>query len=230
MSIRNILWSISDSIGQGYGDLAFNPQPRGLLFRLKWDLNEFTVPNQAWSICNFGYSGATASQYYNRVKRIFLATPVEQRPTAVLFSIYSPNGIFQNSYFVQDNVIGTDSAYALAQEAETFFMGYNVKFIPWMIVVSSFGIGLGEGSWIRDNVFYPAQARWGAKFLQSVDIMQDPAYDLATQGIAMNNALSLDGTHPTAAGYDYIQVGGSIGATASLKTRFLACATACGLS
>lgn len=230
MSIRNILWTITDSIGMGYGDVPFNDRPRGLLFRLKQDLNEFTAQDPTWSICNFGYAGATARQYYNRVKAIFLATPIDQRPTAVLFSIYSPNGIFPNGTFTPVRVTGPDSAYAIAQEAETFFQGYNVKFIPWFICLSLYGIGSAESIWVRDNVYYPAQTLWGPKLLQSIDVVQDPAVDLATTGIQMLASLTLDATHPNATGYNLIQSGGSLGAGASLKNRFIACTVAAGVT
>lgn len=229
MTQRNILWSISDSIGMGYGDIPFNDRPRGLLFRLKQDLYEFTGKDPKWSILNLGYSGATASQYYHRVKSIFLATPANQRPTAVLFSIYSPNGIFNEGTFVQNRVTGPDSAYALAIEAEQFFESYNVKFIPWLICVSPYGLGPSESVWIRDNVFYPAQTRWGAKFLHSIDIVQDPAVNIATSGISMLSSLTIDGTHPNATGYNLIQSGGSLGMAQGFKNRFLTCAAAAGV-
>lgn len=221
------LWGNGDSIVQGYMDQMWSSRPYGLLWRLKKELED--VSNPQWTVANFGFSGATASMSFSRMKQIFLATPAERRPTAILHEIYTPNGIFDGQgAFQQARVTGPESAYAIALEAESFYAQYNVQFIPWMICMSLYNTGLSEGAWVRDNVFYPAQAQWGARFLQSVDLVQDPAVNLATEGIRGLVSWFPDGVHLNSAAQDHIYSGGGVPAN-SFKTRLFACLAAAGV-
>lgn len=225
---RFSLWGNGDSIVQGYMDQVWSSRPYGLLWRLKKELEG--VANPAWTVANFGMSGATASMSFSRMKQIFLATPIEHRPTAILHEIYTPNGIFDGGgNFVQARVTGPNSAWAIAQEAEAFYSAYNVKFIPWMICMSIYNMDVTKGAWVRDNVFYPAQALWGSRFLHSVDIVQDPAVNLETQGIYGLASLFPDAVHLSSSAQDLVYSGNNTPAN-SFKTRLFACCAAAGIS
>jgi len=230
MTTRNIIWTNSDSIGQGYGDINYLPTITGVPIRLITSLSGFSASNPTWSLLNLGMSGFTSSQHFNRLVQIYNGTPSSLRPTLLLYDIYSPNGMFTSAgVWDYARLTSANGAWATALSAEAWCATNSIAFIPQTFGASLYGPS-GPNFRFRDELLYPAISRWGSKLLRHDDILQDPAVDLASQGQQWLASYTTDGTHPNQSGYDAIGSGGSLGVGQNLVTRFLACATAVGVT
>ena len=189
---------VGDSITQGYGDGEQTLGIDGVPGRL---LRQFGVGDDAaYNIVNFGQSGFTPEQYLARWKG--LARADTSGGTAMVYSIYSPNG-FAGGDFSHQNPARIEAMKANCLAAEKAAHDYGRIFIPSFITGTNvFLAGKGDNdlTWMVKDLLDWAKARYGNQLLDLHSAVQPSGPD-ATVGPSMDSKYTFDGTHPNAAGY-----------------------------
>jgi len=190
---------VGDSITQGYGDGEQTLGIDGVTGRM---LRKLGVGNNAsYSIVNFGQSGFTPEQYLARWKG--LARSDTSGATALVYSIYSPNG-FAGGDFSHQNPARMEELKANCLAAEKAAHDYGRIFIPSFITGTNvFLAGKGDNDltgMVKDLLDW-AKARYGAQLLDLHSAVQPTGAD-ATIGPSMASIYTSDGTHPNRDGYD----------------------------
>lgn len=189
---------VGDSITQGYGDGEQTLGIDGVPGRL---LRHFGVGGDAaYNIVNFGQSGFKPEQYLARWKG--LARADTSGGTALVYSIYSPNG-FAGGDFTHQNMERIEEMKENCLAAEKAAHDYGRIFIPSFITGTNVflaGTGDRDLTWMTKNLLDWAKARYGNQLLDLHSAVQPSGAD-ATVGPSMDEKYTIDGTHPSAAGY-----------------------------
>ena len=190
---------VGDSITQGYGDGEQTVGIDGVTGRMLRKLGVGT--NASYNIVNFGQSGFTPEQYLARWKG--LARADTSGATAMVYSIYSPNG-FAGGDFSHQNSARIEAMKANCLAAERAAHDYGRIFIPSFITGTNVFLA-GEGdkdlTWMVKDLLDWAKARYGNQLLDLHSAVQPTGAD-ATIGPSMGDAYNNDDTHPNAVGYD----------------------------
>jgi len=179
---------VGDSITQGYGDgQYFLGSMDGIAGRM---LRAMGVgSNASYSVVNFGRSGFTPEEYLARWKG--LARADTSGATAMVFSIYSPNGF---PYGLTQ--AGIDKMKQTALAAETTAKNLGRIFIPAFITATNYG---SENARLVKDLLDWAKTRYGNRLLDLHEAVADSA---SPYGMEMKTSMTNDLTHPNQAGYD----------------------------
>jgi lysophospholipase L1-like esterase len=193
---------VGDSIVQGYWDNEDGPfSVAGVPGRLIEALG--SGANAQYTFVNFGASGYTPEQYLARWKGLAFADLTGG--TALVYSIYSPNG------FGDGGMTRIEELKQLCIAAEQAAHDTGRIFIPMFVTGTNYGF-LGGANWEVDNTDLTqalvdwATARYGNQFL---DLHQVVKY-AGTKGPSMQdgshgpNTYTADETHPNTLGYDVL--------------------------
>jgi lysophospholipase L1-like esterase len=198
---------VGDSITQGYGDDGQYVSVDGVPGRLIRSLG--SGPNAQYTFINFGQSGWTPEQYLARWKGLAAADP--NGATAMVYSIYSPNGFADGGPHTNTTRINEMEANCIAAEQAAHANGRI--FIPCFITGTNMGL-LGPNTartdWAQDNTGLVkslldwALARYGNQLLDLHSVIQDkktigPAIQ---DGMTGTPSYTDDETHPNTLGYD----------------------------
>lgn len=179
---------VGDSITQGYGDgQYFLGSIDGVPGRM---LRAMGVGSDArYSIVNFGRSGYTPEEYLARWKG--LARADTNGATAMVFSIYSPNG-FPHGL----TQTGVDRMKQTTLAAEVAAKDLGRVFIPAFITATNYGT---DNARLVRGLLDWARARYGDRLLDLHEAIADSA---SPYGIEMRASMTNDLTHPNQSGYD----------------------------
>lgn len=187
---------VGDSITQGYGDGEQTIGIDGVPGRLLRALG--VGSNASYNIVNFGQSGFTPEQYLARWKG--LARADSSGGTAMVYSIYSPNG-FAGGDFSQQNSARIEAMKANCLAAEKAAHDNGRIFIPAFITGTNIflaGKGNNDLTWMVKDLLTWAKARYGNQLLD----LHDAVNDTSTLGPSMQTQYTNDATHPNALGYN----------------------------
>ena len=195
-----VIEMVGDSITQGYHDrigdhiIGVDGVPGRLIRALG------SGKTAKYTFINFGQSGWTPEQYLARWKG--LARADTAGATALVYSIYSPNGFVGGEYQNQQRI---DALKANCLAAEQAAHDYGRIFIPSFITGTNYGlIGTGrDDTGLVKNLLEWAKARYGNQLLDLHSAVQpDPNGENATIGPSMDAPYTGDQTHPNWDGYD----------------------------
>ena len=188
-----VIEMVGDSITQGYADHEQIVSVDGIPGRL---IREFgSGSNAQYIFVNFGQSGWTPEQYLARWKG--LARADTRGATALVYSIYSPNGFADGFH---NNQAGIDAMKQNCLAAESAAHDYGRVFIPMFITgtnVNLIGNDYDATDLVQDLLDW-AKKRYGNQLLDLHEAVQGAG----TLGPSMDNRFTSDGTHPNVAGYD----------------------------
>lgn len=187
-----VIEMVGDSITQGYADHEQIVSVDGIPGRLIRALGSGN--NAQYTFVNFGQSGWTPEQYLARWKG--LARADTSGATAMVYSIYSPNGFA----FDHQNQTRIEALKANCLAAEKAAHDYGRIFIPAFITGTNMfliGNGVDDTGLVKDLLDW-AKLRYGAQLLDLHEAVQGAG----TAGPSMDNAYTSDQTHPNVAGYD----------------------------
>ena len=210
-----VIEMVGDSIMQGYGDHAQIVNVDGVPGRLIRALGSGN--NAPFTFVNFGQSGWTPEQYLARWKGLARADP--SGATAMVYSIYSPNG-FAGGDFGHQNQARIDALKTNCLAAEKAAHDFGRIFIPAFITGTNIfllnpkvgvdGVSTGDGyavdntGLVKDLLDW-AKTRYGSQLLDLHDAVQSK-YTIgpAMQSVPMVGEVAYtdDQTHPNTAGYD----------------------------
>ncbi|MBK9991719.1 MAG: SGNH/GDSL hydrolase family protein [Verrucomicrobia bacterium] len=197
---------VGDSIAVGYGDHEQIVSVDGVPGRMIRALGSGT--NAQFTFNNFGQSGYTPEQYLARWKGLAYADLTGA--TAMVYSIYSPNGFADGVHTTQARIDEMKQA-CLAAEQAAHDLGRI--FIPMFITGTNMNLlnpNTARDGWSHDstdlvkNLLDWAKTRYGNQLLDIHDVVQDSK----TKGPAMQNGMTGtpsytdDQTHPNTLGYD----------------------------
>lgn len=197
---------VGDSITQGYGDGEQTVGIDGMPGRLLRALG--LGSNASFSIVNFGQSGFTPEKYLARWKG--LARADANGATAMVYSIYSPNGFADGVNSTQARIDAMKQNTLVAEQAAK---NSGRIFIPAFITGTNMNLlnpCPNTPTWCHDNTGLVknlldwAKQRYGNQLLD----LHDAIADKTTVGPAMqdgwtgNPKYTNDETHPNALGYD----------------------------
>lgn len=196
---------VGDSITAGYGDHDQIVSVDGVPGRMIRALG--SGANAQYTFINFGQSGFTPEQYLARWKGLAYADLTGA--TAMVYSIYSPNGFADG---VHTSLARIEEMKQNCLEAEQAAHDLGRMFIPMFITGTNMNLLNPDSShgWSQDstglvkNLLDWAKARYGNQLLDIHDVIQDSK----TNGPAMQNgwtgtpSYTDDQTHPNTLGYD----------------------------
>ncbi len=192
---------VGDSITQGYWDDEDGPfSVAGVPGRLIEALG--SGDNAQYTFVNFGASGYTPEEYLARWKGLAYADLTGG--TALLYSIYSPNGFTWNDPEARVEALKQNCLAAEKAAHET-----GRIFIP-MFVTGTNMFFLGGANWEQDNTWLMqrlvdwAAARYGDQFLDLHDVVKysGTVGPSMQDGVHGPNQYTSDQTHPTTLGYE----------------------------
>lgn len=212
---------VGDSITQGYGDHDQTVNVDGMPGRV---LRALGSGNHAsYSIANFGQSGAMPEDYLKRWKG--LARADINGASAMVYSIYSPNGFADGVHVTQERIDAMKTNTLAAEQAAT---DLGRLFIPAFITGTNMNLlnpcPDGRRSWCQDNTGLVrdlldwAKQRYGNRLLDLHGVIADQT----TVGPAMQDgwtgtpSYTTDETHPNTLGYDTL----GANAVSSLPTAY----------
>lgn len=200
---------VGDSITQGYEDKAVGDLVIGLDGMSGRMLRAWGVgSNASYSVVNFGQSGFTPEEYLARWKGLARADP--NGATAMVYSIYSPNGFAGPGVMNQARI---DQMKQATLDAEAAAKSLGRTFIPAFITGTNYFLlqpcpdmksWCGDSTGLVKNLLDWAKQRYGNQLLD----LHDAIADKTTIGPAMQGGLNGvtpytdDQTHPNTAGYD----------------------------
>lgn len=194
---------VGDSITQGYWDNEDGPfSVAGVPGHMIRALGSGT--NAQYTFVNFGASGYTPEQYLARWKGLAYADLTGG--TALVYSIYSPNGFNWN-----DPQKRIEELKANCEAAEKAAHDTGRIFIP-MFVTGTNMFFLGGANWVQDNTGYMqelvdwAKKQYGDQFLDLHLVVKyagtkGPSLQDGTFG---PNKYTNDETHPNTLGYEVL--------------------------
>lgn len=189
---RKIIECVGDSISVGYNDHSVLLSVEGYPQRLN---NSLGSVSGDFEFINFGQSGFRPEQYLARWASY--ANCNKSDGTALVYSIFSPNGYFDNGY-----PIGVSRNTEIINNcllAEQYANQYGRLFIPCFITGTN--LYLINVSTIVKDILDWAQNRYGARLLDLHNAIQDQTNLLAPY---MANQYTDDQTHPNTDGYDVL--------------------------
>lgn len=191
---RKIIECVGDSITVGYNDHDIILSVEGYPQRLNRVLG---AKSGEFEFINFGQSGFRPEQYLARWASFANSNRTEG--SALVYSIYSPNGYFDNGY-----PIGASRNTELINNcllAEQYATQYGRLFIPCFITGTNLFL-INQSTIVKDILDW-AQNRYGARLLDLHNAIQDQTNQLAPY---MASQYTDDQTHPNTAGYDVLGV------------------------
>ena len=197
---KKVIECVGDSITEGYNDNVIGVAVGGYPARLRDSIGK---NSDTWEFFNFGQSGLTPEQYIATWTDWAKTTP--NQATAMLYSIYSPNGFFDGNGIV----LGTSRVTALQNlciQAESLARTYGRLFIPIFITGTNTNLVTAPASaatqnntnYVNDLLVW-AQNRYVSRLLDLHSAIQDPTNNI---GPSMAANYTIDGTHPNGSGYD----------------------------
>lgn len=190
-SAKKIIEMVGDSIMQGYGDYGSVLSVQGITSRLNFNdksqnTNKFFV--------NFGQSGSIPEEYLSRWEGLARSTSA----TAMVYSIFSPNGYFDQGNPIESRIPAMSANCVLA---ETLAEQYGRVFIPcWITNTNIYQLNTLPASAASQNSTFIAKrlydwaiARYGNRLLNLQPAIDD---ETNTIGINMDAAYTTDQTHP----------------------------------
>ncbi len=205
-SLPVIEW-VGDSITQGYGDHDQIVNVDGVPGRVIRALGSGT--NASYTLINFGQSGFTPEQYLARWKGLARADLLGA--TAMIYSIYSPNGFADGVHTNTDRIRAMEDACVAAEHAAhdlgrifipAFITGTNMNLLNPSLDGTK--VWVGDQTWLVKELLDWAKARYGNQLLDLHEVIADKA----TLGPAMQDGFTgspsytNDETHPNTLGYD----------------------------
>lgn len=195
-----VIEMVGDSITQGYHDrigdhiVGVDGVPGRLVRTLGLTKDDKTAK---YTFINFGQSGWTPEQYLARWKGLARADALGA--TAMVYSIYSPNGFVAT----HQNQARIEELKANCLAAEKAAHDYGRIFIPSFITGTNYGlIGTGrDETGLVKNLLEWAIDRYGTQLLDLHSAVQ-PTGAEATIGPSMASKYTGDQTHPNWDGYD----------------------------
>ncbi|MBS1207808.1 MAG: hypothetical protein H6R19_206 [Proteobacteria bacterium] len=181
---------VGDSIMQGYADGEQTVGIDGTTGRMLRAMGSGSTAS--FSIVNFGLSGFTPEQYLARWKG--LARADTHGATAMVYSIYSPNGFADGVHSTQARI---DAMKQNTLDAETAAKSLGRLFIPAFITGTNMNLS-SENTGLVKNLLDWAKQRYGTQLLD----LHDAINDTSTVGPSMLSKYTNDWTHPNAPGYD----------------------------
>ena len=205
-SLPVIEW-VGDSITQGYGDHDQTVNVDGVPGRVIRALGSGT--NASYTLINFGQSGFTPEQYLARWKGLARADLLGA--TAMIYSIYSPNGFADGVNTNRDRIRAMEDACLAAEQAAhdlgrifipAFITGTNMNLLnPYLDGTKAWA---GDQTGLVKELLDWAKARYGNQLMDLHEVIADKT----TLGPAMQDGLTgspsytNDETHPNTLGYD----------------------------
>jgi len=198
---------VGDSITQGYGDHGQYVSVDGVPGRMIRALG--SGANAQYTFINFGQSGFTPEQYLARWKGLAYADLTGA--TAMVYSIYSPNGFADGGPHTNMARILEMEQNCIAAEKAAHDLGRI--FIPSFITGTNMNLlnpNAARDNWSQDatglvkTLLDWAKTRYGNQLLDIHDVIQDSK----TVGPAMQDGMTgtpsytTDETHPNTLGYD----------------------------
>jgi hypothetical protein len=188
---RKIIEMVGDSIMQGYGDRGLILSVDGITERLNFN-NKTQNTNKFF--VNFGQSGSIPEEYLSRWEGMARSTSA----SAMVYSIFSPNGYFDNGTIIDARIPAMSANCVLA---ENLAAQYGRVFIPcWITNTNIYQLNTLPASAASQNTTYKAKelydwaiARYGNRLLNLQSAIDD---ETNTIGINMDAAYTQDQTHP----------------------------------
>lgn len=200
---------VGDSITQGYSDQAIGDLVIGMDGMTGRMLRAVGVgSNASFNVVNFGQSGFTPEQFLARWKG--LARADTSGATAMVYSIYSPNGFAGPGVMNQARI---DQMKQATLDAEAAAKSLGRTFIPAFVTGTNYFLlqpcpdmqsWCGDSTGLVKNLLDWAKQRYGNQLLD----LHDAIADKTTIGPAMQGGMkgttsyTDDQTHPNTAGYD----------------------------